>query len=113
MQLHHTERYLAFGENIHTLRLTSELVDLRVGYAKWIRRAKLAEPRLIKLRKYDAHLCIIFTERYRSGHNGADSKSVCAQAHGGSNPPLSANKKELLSTKSSFLFIQAAGLVYH
>ncbi len=29
-------------------------------------------------------------ERYRSGHNGADSKSVCAQAHEGSNPSLSA-----------------------
>ena len=23
-------------EDIHTLRLTSELVDLRAGYAKWI-----------------------------------------------------------------------------
>ena len=31
------------------------------------------------------------TERYRSGHNGADSKSVCLNGHGGSNPPLSAN----------------------
>ena len=30
------------------------------------------------------------TERYRSGHNGADSKSVCAHAHEGSNPSLSA-----------------------
>ena len=30
------------------------------------------------------------TERYRRGHNGADSKSVCEQSHGGSNPPLSA-----------------------
>ena len=29
-------------------------------------------------------------ERYRSGHNGADSKSVCAKAHMGSNPILSA-----------------------
>ena len=29
-------------------------------------------------------------ERYRSGHNGADSKSVCANAHEGSNPSLSA-----------------------
>ena len=29
-------------------------------------------------------------ERYRSGHNGADSKSVCAKAHAGSNPALSA-----------------------
>ena len=34
------------------------------------------------------------TERYRSGHNGADSKSVCAQAHEGSNPSLSAKKQE-------------------
>ena len=33
----HMESYLAYGENTHTLRLTSELVDLRVGYAKWIR----------------------------------------------------------------------------
>ena len=32
------------------------------------------------------------TERYRSGHNGADSKSVCANAHEGSNPSLSASK---------------------
>ena len=40
------ESYFAFGEDTHTLRLTSELVDLRVWYAKWIRRAKLAEPHL-------------------------------------------------------------------
>ena len=31
-------------------------------------------------------------QRYRSGHNGADSKSVCEQSHGGSNPPLCAKK---------------------
>ena len=43
----HMESYLAYGENTHTLRLTSKLVDLRVGYAKWIRRAKLVEPRLL------------------------------------------------------------------
>ena len=29
-------------------------------------------------------------QRYRSGHNGADSKSVCANAHEGSNPSLCA-----------------------
>ena len=34
----------------------------------------------------------IYTERYRSGHNGADSKSVWAQAHVGSNPTLSAKQ---------------------
>ena len=31
-----TEGYFAYGEDTHTLRLTSELVDLRVGYAKRI-----------------------------------------------------------------------------
>ncbi len=64
------------------------------GYAKWIRRTKFAEPHLIKLHKYDATACILFMERYRSGHNGADSKSVCAKAHEGSNPSLSANAKD-------------------
>ena len=52
-----------------------------------------AEPHRMGLHKYDARCCIIFMERYRSGHNGADSKSVCAQAHEGSNPSLSAKKK--------------------
>ena len=46
-----------------------------------------------RLHNYDARCCIIIMERYRSGHNGADSKSVCAQAHEGSNPSLSANAK--------------------
>ena len=32
-------------------------------------------------------------QRYRSGHNGADSKSVCGQPHVGSNPTRSAKKK--------------------
>jgi hypothetical protein len=32
----------------------------------------------------------LYTERYRSGHNGADSKSVWRQRHEGSNPSLSA-----------------------
>ena len=35
--------YFAWGENTHALRLTSKLVDLRAGYAKRIRRAKLVE----------------------------------------------------------------------
>ena len=41
-----TESYLALGEDTHTLRLTSKLVDLRVGYAKWIHRTRFAEPHL-------------------------------------------------------------------
>ena len=32
-----TERYFTYGEYTYTLRLTSELVDLRAGFAKWIR----------------------------------------------------------------------------
>ena len=35
-------------------------------------------------------------ERYRSGHNGADSKSVCGQPHVGSNPTRSAIKSATL-----------------
>ena len=36
--------------------------------------SKLIEPHRIKLHNYDARCCIIIMERYRSGHNGADSK---------------------------------------
>ena len=42
--------------------------------------SKLIEPHLIGLHNYDARCCIIIMERYRSGHNGADSKSVCAKS---------------------------------
>ena len=45
-------------------------------------------------------------ERYRSGHNGADSKSVCAKAHKGSNPFLSA-KARLSRSKSRKDFLAA------
>ena len=31
------ERYFTFGEYIHILRLTRELVDLQAGYAKRVR----------------------------------------------------------------------------
>ena len=46
---------------------------------------------------------IVYMERYRSGHNGADSKSVCAQAHEGSNPSLSAKTKSILK-EGAFCF---------
>ena len=80
-----TEGYFAYGEDTHTLRLTSKLVDLRVGCAKWIRRTEFAEPHLKKLRKYDARCCIIFTEGYRSGHNEAVLKTVCLHGRVSSN----------------------------
>ena len=35
---------------------------------------------------------LTYMQRYRSGHNGADSKSVCGQPHGGSNPSRCARK---------------------
>ena len=53
-----TEGYFAFGEDTYILRLTSKLVDLRMWYAKRIRRARLAEPHLAKLRKYDARCAL-------------------------------------------------------
>ncbi len=36
-------------------------------------------------------MCEIRMEKYRSGRNGALSKSVCGQPHVGSNPTFSAN----------------------
>ena len=42
-------------------------------------------------------------ERYRSGHNGADSKSVCEQSHMGSNPILSATKSTVIYYGGLFL----------
>ncbi len=44
---------------------------------------------------------IIQTERYRSGHNGTDSKSDGAQAHVGSNPTLSATCSLTLSNPTN------------
>ena len=75
-----TERYFACGED--------SLRECEVDSLSSAHRATSK-----RLRNYDARCCIIITERYRSGHNGADSKSVCAQAHEGSNPSLSANAK--------------------
>ena len=51
--VHHifTEAYFALGEYTRTLRLISELIELRVGYAQRIRRAELDEPPLFLLRK--------------------------------------------------------------
>ena len=46
-------------------------------------------------------------ERYRSGHNGADSKSVCEQSHMGSNPILSAKKSSKLKGFLDFSFFSA------
>ena len=34
-------------------------------------------------------------ETYRRGHTGADSKSVCGQPHVGSNPTVSARKRQI------------------
>ena len=68
--------------------------------------SELIEPHRMGLHNYDAHLCIIIMERYRSGHNGADSKSVCANAHEGSNPSLSAKKQEASSFEGAFLLFR-------
>ena len=49
-------------------------------------------------------------EKYRSGHNGADSKSVCPHGHVGSNPTVSAKNESyilvlLIGLKCSFFII--------
>ena len=48
-------------------------------------------------------------ERYRSGHNGADSKSVCLNGHAGSNPALSAKKKNRALARF-FLFVECGSI---
>ena len=54
------------GENTPTLRLTSELVDLRVGYSKRIQElcSLATSPR--SLHRYDARCCII-SEKFEVG----------------------------------------------
>ena len=42
-------------------------------------------------------------EQYRSGHNGADSKSVCRQRHVGSNPTVSARTPQLFVLRELWL----------
>ena len=46
-------------------------------------------------RVYYINVQCTIVERYRSGHNGADSKSVCVKAHVGSNPTRSAMNTDI------------------
>ena len=66
-------------------------------------------PRLDKFNRLLLFMELTYTQRYRSGHNGADSKSVCEQSHEGSNPSLCAKnrlvKTSRFSFSSAFLFI--------
>ena len=48
-------------------------------------------------------------ETYRSGHNGADSKSVCGQPHVGSNPTVSAKNRQV-STCRFFIHCESNGI---
>ena len=47
--------------------------------------------------------CEKYTQRYRSGHNGADSKSVWEQSHEGSNPSRCAKKVQSTSGFKPFV----------
>ena len=105
-----TQSYLALGEDTHTLRLTSELVDLRVGYTKRIRRADARRATSLKLRRYDARCCIIFTEGYRSGHNEAVLKTVWEQSHVGSNPTPSATCLGIRMSSKAFFFVYCVSI---
>ena len=54
-----------------------------------------------------------YTQRYRSGHNGADSKSVWSNPRGFESHPLRQKRSNFCLPKVTSFFIQAAGLVYH
>ena len=49
--------------------------------------------KMVPGRRKQESITAYFMETYRSGHNGADSKSVCGQPHEGSNPSVSARKE--------------------
>ena len=71
----------------HKIRLTSAFAPLAYARSK-TRISQFSRNLVIWLLPLQFHM-----ERYRSGHNGADSKSVWEQSHAGSNPALSARKK--------------------
>ena len=50
-----------------------------------------------------------YTEAYRSGHNGTDSKSVVPHGTVGSNPTASAKKKKENAIGVLFLFLMMVG----
>ena len=54
-----------------------------------------------------------FVERYRSGHNGADSKSVCRKRHVGSNPTRSATSQSLETLVFQGFFLCSKAWLYH
>ena len=60
-----------------------------VGHTQWIRKTSFFEP-LLSCCVFNCITLQLNTQRYRSGHNGADSKSVWEQSHEGSNPSLCA-----------------------
>ena len=52
-----------------------------------------------------------FRQRYRSGHNGADSKSVCRQLHVGSNPTRCATSEQSPLCSDVFLCLRQKDVI--
>ena len=51
-----------------------------------------------------------YMQTYRSGHNGADSKSVCGQPHVGSNPTVSARAGSDVTLPAFYISCSARSL---
>ena len=90
-----------YGEDTHALRLTSELVDLRAGYSKRIRRAS-SSSRSLKLHDM-MHIVHHIVEGYRSGHNEAVLKTVWGNPRGFESHSLR-QKKAACDSVLLFLF---------
>ena len=61
-------------------------------------------PRSVKLNSsLYSKLSLTYTETYRSGHNGADSKSVREQSPASSNLAVSAKTAEIIMTSAVYL----------
>ena len=72
---------------ISTPRVCKLAWHASVGYAKRIQELRSWATSQKALHKYDANYCIIFMQRYRRGHNGADSKETRFRHYFGSRVP--------------------------
>ena len=75
-----SQRGISPTVNISTPCVYRRAWHASVGYAKRIQELRSWATSHRSLHRYNARCCIISMQRYRSGHNGADSKSVCAKS---------------------------------
>ena len=76
--------------------ISYDLVSVKEKIRKVVKKSKDFFAKIAVAQRGDLCYSIeVDVQRYRSGHNGADSKSVCGQPHEGSNPSRCARKRQI------------------